>query len=90
MVDVAELQADTQITFDVMQDNEGKLGTTGNWYAATINIPPKRYKMVEDTEISTDEPTLKPVALPIDMGAVEVVLYPSGKSLISQEDFEEA
>ena len=40
VVDAAELQADTQTTFDVMQDNEGKLGTDGNWYVATITIPP--------------------------------------------------
>ena len=91
-VDVAELQTDMQIIFDIMQDNNGKLGTEGNWYAATITIPPKRYEMVEDTEQTTttesDEevPTLKPVALPLDMGAVEVVLYPLGKSLVAQSE----
>ena len=88
VVDAAELQADTQTTFDVMQDNEGKLGTDGNWYVATITIPPQRYEMVEDTENPTmdgDEPTLKPVALPLDMGAVEVALYPLGKDLETEE-----
>ena len=95
VVDVADLQADTQITFDVMQNNEGKLGTKGNWYAAVITIPPKRYEMVEDTEHTTtnengdEDPTFKPVALPLDMGAVEVALYPLGRNLKSK-DFEEA
>lgn len=89
-VDVAELQSDTQTIFDVMQDNDGKLGTEGNWYAATITVPPKRYKMVEDTENvvvnenGEKELSLKPVALPLDMGAVEVILYPLGKSLESE------
>ena len=44
--------------------------------------------MVEDTENPTmdgDEPTLKPVALPLDMGAVEVALYPLGKDLETEE-----
>ena len=88
-VDVAELQTDTQITFDVMQDNDGKLCTEGNWYAATITIPPKRYGMVEDTKNPAkddEEPTLIPVALPLDMGAVEVILYPLGKSLVTQSE----
>ncbi len=87
-VDIAELQADTQVTFDVMQNNEGKLGTVGNWYAATITIPPKRYEMVEDTENPTmddEEPSLIPVALPLDMGAVELALYPLGKDLEIEE-----
>ena len=94
VVDVAELQADTQITFDVMQNNEGKLGTVGNWYAAIITIPPKRYEMIEDTEHTTfnengeEEKGLIPVALPLDMGAVEVALYPLGRNLKSK-DFEE-
>ena len=75
-----------------MQDNDGKLGTEGNWYAATITIPPKRYEMVEDTEQTTttesgeEVPALKPVALPLDMGAIEVILYPLGKSLVTQSE----
>lgn len=91
-VDVAELQSDIQITFDVMQDNDGKLGANGNWYVATINIPPKHYEMVEDPEqimvTETGERLLafKSVALPLDMGAVEVVLYPLSKSLELQSD----
>ena len=91
VVDVADLQADTQITFDVMQNNEGKLGTKGNWYAAVITIPPKRYEMVEDAEHATfnengeEEKSLIPVALPLDMGAVEVALYPLGKDLKIEE-----
>ena len=91
VVDVSELQADTQITFDVMQNNEGKLGTKGNWYAAVITIPPKRYEMVEDAEHATfnengeEEKSLIPVALPLDMGAVEVALYPLGKDLKIEE-----
>ena len=50
--------------------------------------------MIEDTEHTTfnengeEEKGLIPVALPLDMGAVEVALYPLGRNLKSK-DFEE-
>ena len=90
-VDVAELQEDEQVSFDVMQDDNGKLGTEGHWYAATLTIPPKRYEMVEDennvvvNEDGTEERGMIPQAVPLDMGAVEIALYALGKSLEEQE-----
>jgi len=90
-VDAAELQEDGQVSFDVMQDENGKLGTEGHWYAATLTIPPKRYEMVEDennvtiNEDGEEERGMIPKAIPLDMGAVEIALYVLGKSLEEPE-----
>ena len=91
-VDAAELQQDNQVSFDVMQDDNGKLGTEGNWYAATLTIPPRKYEMVEDeknitiNEDGEEERGLVPQQIPLDMGAVEIALYPLEKSLEEPEE----
>lgn len=91
-VDAAELQQDNQVSFDVMQDDNGKLGTEGNWYAATLTIPPRKYEMVEDeknitiNEDGEEERGLIPQQIPLDMGAVEIALYPLEKSLEEPEE----
>ncbi len=91
-VDAAELQQDNQVSFDVMQDDNGKLGTEGNWYAATLTIPPKKYEMVEDeknvtvSEDGEEERGLVPQEIPLDMGAVEITLYPLEKPLEEPEE----
>ena len=89
-VDVAALQQDSQVIFDVRQEEDGLLGATGHWYAATLTIPPKKYEMVEGdvvtvSEDGKEERGLVPQALPIDMGAVEVALYQLGKPLLPIE-----
>jgi len=85
-VDAAALQQDTQVIFDVRQEDDGTLGITGHWYAATLTIPPKKYELVEGdvvtvNEDGTEERSLDQVAIPLDMGAVEVALYPLGRPL---------
>lgn len=89
-VDVASLQQDSQVIFDVKQEDDGTLGITGHWYAATLTIPPKRYEMVEGdmvtiSEEGEEERAMVPQALPLDMGAVEVALYRLGKPLLPPE-----
>lgn len=89
-VDVASLQQDSQVIFDVKQEDDGILGITGHWYAATLTIPPKRYEMVEGdmvtiSEEGEEERAMVPQALPLDMGAVEVALYRLGKPLLPPE-----
>ena len=91
-VDVEEIQQDSQVSFDIMQDDEGKLGTEGNWYAATLTIPPAKYETVEDRENYTvNEDGEKEYStiqrkIPLDMGAVEVALYPLEKPLEKKEE----
>ena len=89
-VDVASLQQDSQVIFDVKQEDDGTLGITGHWYAATLTIPPKRYEVVEGdmvtiSEDGEEERAMVPQALPLDMGAVEVALYRLGKPLLPPE-----
>ena len=91
VVDAEELQQDCQVSFDIMQDDEGKLGREGNWYAATLTIPPAKYEMVEDEEPYTmnadvgKECFMPQKKVPLDMGAVEVALYPLEKPLEQKE-----
>lgn len=91
-VDAAEIQQDSQVYLDVRQNNDGTLGLDGNWYAATITVPPRKYEMVEDTENpmvneeGETEYNTVPKALPLDMGAVEVVLYPLGRPLDTSDE----
>ena len=90
-MDAAELQQDNQVSFDVMQNDNGKLGTEGNWYAATLTIPPKKYEMVEDeknitiNEDGEEERGLVPQVIPLDMGAAGIALYPLEKTLEEPE-----
>ena len=95
-VDAEELQQDCQVSFDIMQDDVGNLGTEGNWYAATLTIPPARYEMVEDEENYTvnedgeKESSMLQKKVPLDMGAVEVALYPLEKPLEQKDGNEYA
>lgn len=78
VIDVAQRQSDQEEVIDIYQDEMGNLVEDKSlWYVATIVIPPRRYNMVETGQ----EGEFAKEALPLDMDAVTVVLWPLNKPL---------
>lgn len=74
--DLADLQQDSQVIKDIRR---------GEAFAATIEIPPKKYKQVEGLAESGETEILLE-AEPLDMEAVVITLWPIVKEENANEE----
>lgn len=65
ILDIEGLQKDEQVTIDILEDGR---------FVANVIIPPAVY---EETQIQTadGEPFIPPVKVPVDMDAVQLILW---------------
>lgn len=82
-IDAETEQTGCSKSIDIRQDKMGTLGIgEGIAYAAIINLPPARYRMVDtgtmqkNQQTGKDEPVMKQEKLPIDTEEIEIILYP--------------
>lgn len=72
-INLQERQQDIETTINISKNGEEIIEGIGYWLVATIVIPPKRYKIIE--EIENEEIKTKIEALPLDTEMVKFYLF---------------
>ena len=78
IVDLAECQTDVIATVDLTADRNGVVaeGLSGS-YVASVVIPPRQYHFVDSGKLGLDDqPAMSRQALPLNVAAVQLFLWP--------------